>query len=51
VGRALLVAHEDVADFLLLVNLVVKRHDCAARIAEHGRHPLFLEGLDGRLCT
>jgi hypothetical protein len=33
-GRALLVAHQDVLDLVLLENLVIDRQDGAARIAE-----------------
>ena len=44
--RALLVPDEDVADVVLLEQLVVDREDGAAGIAEHGVDALVLERLD-----
>ena len=43
--RALFVPHEDVADVVLLEDLVIDRQHRAARIAEHGIHTLILQGL------
>ncbi len=40
-GRALLVAHQDVPDLVLLENLVVDRQHRAARIAEDMGHALI----------
>jgi hypothetical protein len=43
--RALFVAHEDVADGVLLEDLVIDRQDRAAGIAEYDVDALILEGL------
>ena len=44
--RALLVAHENVPDFVLLEDRVIDRQDRAAGIAEDVLHALIGEGLD-----
>src|ERR1051326_7605019 len=49
VHRALLVAHQDVLELLLLEHLVIDRQDRAARIAENVPHALIDEGLDHHL--
>ena len=49
VRGALLVAHQDVADVVLLEDLVVDRQHRAAGIAEHGVDALVLQGLDDDL--
>ncbi len=49
VGRALFVAHEDVADLVLLEQLVIDRQNRSARIAEHCVHALVAQGLDDDL--
>ena len=46
VDRALLVAHEDVLDLVLLEELVVDVEDRAARIAEDVLDAFFLEAAD-----
>jgi len=51
VGRALFVAHQDVADIVLLKDLVIDRQDGAAGIAEYRIHPLILQGLNHHLCA
>ena len=48
-GRALLVPDQDVADVVLLEDLVVDRQHRAAGIAEHRVHALVLQGLDHHL--
>ena len=49
VGRGLLVAHEDVADVVLLEDRVVDRQHRAAGIAEDGVDALVLQGLNDHL--
>ncbi len=49
--RALLVAHQDVLDLVLLEQLVVDVEDRAARIAEDVLDVLFLQAADDDLCT
>jgi len=44
--RGLFVAHEDVADVVLLENLVIDREHGTAGIAEHDIHALVPEGLN-----
>jgi hypothetical protein len=47
--RALFVAHEDVADGVLLEDLVIDRKDRAAGISEYDLDALILEGFDHHL--
>jgi hypothetical protein len=47
--RALFVAHEDVADVVLLKDLVIDRKHGAAGIAEYDLDALILQGLDHHL--
>ena len=49
--RALLVAHQDVLDLVLLEELVVDVEDRAARIAEDVLDALFLQAADDDFCT
>ena len=49
VGRALLVAHENVAELVLMEDRVVDRQDRAARIAEDHLDALVLQRLDDHL--
>ena len=44
--RALFMAHQDVADLVLLKNLVIDRKHGAAGIAEYSIDALFLQGFD-----
>ena len=50
-SRALLVAHEDVLDLILMEDRVVDRQDGAARIAEYDVDALILQGLDHHFGT
>ena len=49
--RGLLVAHQDVADVVLLEDRVVDRQHRAAGIAEHGVDPLVLQSLNDHFCA
>ncbi len=49
--RALFVTHEDMADPLLLEDLVIDRQHRAAGISEHDVHTLILEGLNHHFCS
>jgi hypothetical protein len=51
VDRALFVAHEDVADVVLLEDFVIDRQHGAAGIAEHDLDPLILQGLNHHPCA
>src|SRR3546814_2719277 len=51
VNRALLVAHQDVADRILLEQRVVNRQHGTARIAENDLDPLIDKGLDHQFGT
>ncbi len=48
-GRALFVADQDVADVVLLEDLVIDREYGAARIPEYGVDALVLQGFDNYL--
>ena len=49
--RALFVAHQDVADLVLLKDLVIDRKDGAAGIAEYSIDALFFQSFDNHLRT
>ena len=51
VGRGLFVANQDVADVILLKDLIIDRQDSTARIAKYGIDALIFQGFDDDLCT
>jgi hypothetical protein len=51
VDGTLFMANKDVADVVLLENLVIDRQDRPAGIAKDDLDPLILQGLNHHLCT